>query len=372
MRRLLFLFILLHSAIIAFTQSSTAAHKVGCSACVYNKNYDGGRGIFVSSETCGCVPCSEKRKKEKVAIAAEKKSRQDALNAKIKAEREAKDKAFAAEQKRKQEEAKKPQSGEVLINAQPVKGNVTKAPVPIKAKITDKVIFASGGGNYSYSYKPEIPFKNEKGEIIIENPEWSATFTPKDVSFTADAPDNFGVVRIGDKNFYRKDHSFNLVNAKGEYLLNDGQIYSMLHIRHGWFLIASKMNKYYLMNMQTKKKITLPHYGPGDEVTVDQVYVPVFSNQATMKSSPIDGSVSIGSIFPSKVKSEMVKYFPNKVDEKVLSRYSFVLFHTDYGSSNVTLSDYHHFVYYNKTNEVGRIEMYGIKENGEMETIRIK
>ncbi len=328
--------------------------------CYLNKNWK------PNTEGVNCPACRNKINKEKAAKIAEQKKRDEAIWAAGKAEKEAKQKAFEAEQKRKREEAAKPKSGEVVINAQPQKTTATKAPTDVKATITDKTIFASGGGIYNNTH-----FKNEKGEIIIDNPEWIGTYAIKDISFTEEAPDNFGVVRIAGINSEKNRASYNLVNAKGEYLIDDNAIWSMLHIRNGWFLIASKPNNYYLLNVQTKKKHTLPYYGQEPVLVVDMAFVPVFSDKVALRKLPMEGfgSMTIGNIFPPQTKEGMIKHFPDKVNEGTLSRYSFVLFHTDYGKgSYLELSSYRYLSYDGQ----GKIEMYGITETGKMETIRIQ
>lgn len=344
------------------------SHNTNCPQCVYSKNrVKDPTKMGTADESCGCAVCGEKKKKEKVAKLGEQKKRDDALAAKLRAEKDAKQKAFLAEQKRNQEEASKPKSGEVVINAQPISKTASKSAPDKKAlNIDGKTIFATGGGIYNNTH-----FKNEKNEIIIDNPEWIGTFTANDISFTLDAPNNFGVVRIPDPD-NKKRFLYNLINAKGEYLLDDTNIWSMLHIRNGWFVVASKPNNYYLLNIQTKKKFSLPYYDQEPVAVVDMAYVPVFSEKVALRKLPMEGSVNIGLGPPVQTKKEMLQHFPEKVNEEVLSRYSFVLFHTDEGHTYSTLPEYNHFVYYNKTDEVGRIEMYGITEKGEMEVIRIK
>ncbi len=339
------------------TSSFAQAHDFNPeSCCKLTKNYKG-------TECNPCPACSAADKKEREAKKIEDKRRADAV---IKANN-----AKQAELKRvaylkKAEDKKNAHSGELVINgnSNTSKSNVAAktAPPKIAQKTNDDVIFAKGEGSRQL-YGKSSPFFNEKDEIITRNADWSATYTVRDISFTENAPNNFGIARIGDHNFNWRAYSFNLVGSAGKYLLEDTDIMSISHLRNNWLLIATRSGDFYLLNMQTQQKIDLPFFGKQANHGY-QNFPPVFSDKVILNTDSPE--INDQMINESKmVKKAMMKNFPAKVNENILSKYSFVLFQTDFYETLQMI-----------TNEnfdwVSRIEMYGIKENGEMETIRIK
>jgi hypothetical protein len=343
--------------LLAAASGIAQAHDLDpASCCKLTKNYRG-------TECNPCPACTAASKKEQEAKKTEDKRRSDAIlaanNAKL------------AELKRqsdvkKAEALKNAHSGELVINAQVPSTKPKAAPkaVPPKKalKTTDDVIFAKGEGSRQL-YGKSAPFFNEKDEIITQSADWSATYTVRDISFTENAPKNFGIARIGDHNFNWREYSFNLVGSTGKYLLEDNDITSICHLRNNWLLIACRPGNFYLLNMQTQEKINLPFFGKQANHGY-QNFPPIFSDKVIMNTERPE--ISEHMIDESRmVKKSMMRYFPNEVNENVLSRYSFVLFQTDFRETLNIITNANF-------DWVSRIEMYGITENGEMETIRIK
>ena len=262
-----------------------------------------------------CPACSKIMIAERKAIEAEDKRRGEVLFAKAKAENDATDKAW---KDKLAEDAKKAKNaGVVVFEGNKNTGLITKAEVPKIAKeVNDKTIMKPYRGSYSYS---DHYFMNEKGERILHDSEWSDVKDIKEVSFSDSCPNNIGWVRIGDKNYQWLPNSVHndLINSKGNSVINDNNAVGIYHVNDGWFLIGSfEDNHYYLYNLYTGKKVILddfpndspPHDG-NKENMVFLKYFPIVSDKAASTFSSMSG-LNWNSTSKNLKKRLIVRFLP--------------------------------------------------------------
>lgn len=356
-------FVLITFMIISIGYSQTKPHNTNCMHCRYSKNYiapknkpkDGNQGR--ASDICGCTACSEKKQKEKAARILEQKRIDDAIAAKNKAKHEAEQKRMNAERMALIEKNK---ATDVVINNTPIGPQIKPEPAKKAQSPNDKTIFARAKDRVDFSSGSVIPgaFFNEKDELIIENRDWDSAHDLLAVSLVKDVQKKYGVIRING--FY------NLVNAKGEYLINDNSIVTLMHIRDHWFLISNRSFDYYLLNPITQKKIELPFFGNERKWSAYECFTAILSDKIVQNTSGF--TIHMGSfegLYRYKIKESILQYFPNEINEEVLDKYLFVLLQS--GDRNMYgLHDPR------AIEKVQRIEMYGITREGKMETIRLK
>ncbi|HQZ24162.1 MAG TPA: hypothetical protein PLD18_02590 [Flavobacterium sp.] len=313
----LFLTILLFFAIQA-TQAQ--AHQMGAK---YNCKLKKGSP---NTEGYPCPACTAIYKKEQNAKIAEDKRRFAAIQAEAEAKKVASEKVRLA---KLAEEKKNAESGKVYINAQKntvvtnnqIEKKTSNNETKVK-NVTNKTVMI---GLDSW-LKHEGTFKNEKGEIILENKNWIETYSLPFYSVTNNCPSNVGIVNYQSSRGVRVK---NIVNSKGEYLFNDSgddEISHIAHIKDGW-LIAGNYNfkNSYLYNINTGKKITIGNY-PIQVNSIDQIneiFMPIFSNSVELNKDVIHYLNKEWMM--KEVKEKLINWFPNIINEEMLSKYSFVL-----------------------------------------------
>jgi hypothetical protein len=342
---------------VTYAQSHNTAAG---SACKYAKNR------CTNMEGCPqCAACTSEDKKEKDAKVAEVKKRNDKIWADAKAKKDAEQKAYQDKLDADNAEAKrKSESGNVLINGQ--KTILTKTIIiPKKIGIANDNTIMYGAGSYDILYQTFKGFKDEQGAILLENKDWAGTYNLCDKSLTQSCiKGNLGIVKIGDFKHYWEPNTYHydIVNPKGEYLFNDKSIKSIEHINDGWLLIGNfNSQNNFLYNLDTKTKIKL------ENITEDpiynraiEVYLPLF--ESTIKFT---NHIEHLEYMSEKVKKYLLKTQPSKVNENILSKYSFVLIHTNYGQASHLYDD-------NNYKPSSKVLLYCITKDGKLETITLK
>ena len=319
-----------------------------------------------NSEKLSCPACEANDKKEKEAKEAKVKKRNEKIWAYAKAKKDAEQKAYqdkiaADEVKRKAE------SGDVVINAQPIKTIEKNETTSLKkAENTNNNTIMYGAGYYDDLYQTFKGFKDEQGATLLENKDWSGTYNLCAKSLTQSCiKQNLGIVKIGDFNHYwhQNTYYYDLVNTKGEYLFKDKTIKSIEHLIDGWLLIGNfNSQDNYLYNLDTKTKIKLenmtedPRYNRAIEV-----YLPLFHNTIKLSSNGIQDIA----YFSEQVKKYLIKTQPSKINENILSKYSFVLTHTNYGQASYLYDD-------NNYKSCSKVLLYCVTKDGKLEIINLK
>lgn len=351
------LILLLISTLFCLSNANAQSHDMSPgSTCKLIKTH-------VNSESAVCPACAAKDKKEKDAKLAEDNRRNQVIWDKAKADKIASDKAWKEKQL---EDAKNAHSGEVLINMPKNTVTTKNSAQPKTAKnVTDNTIMI--GTNVNLQTYPQV-FKNEKDEVILQNKDWATTQTFSAISMSEICVKNLGVVKIGDANFYFKPYTYryDLVNSKGDYLFNDNTIKSINHLNDGWLLIGNfDSQNYFLYNLNTKNKIVLDnitteHYRDGQAL---DLFLPIFPE--TIKLAGPEHRAG----YSERVKNNIFKWASSKISEEILSKYSFALVHTNYGTAvNYAGNERQRREYDNSS----MVVLYCVTENGELTKINLK
>jgi hypothetical protein len=356
----LFLIMLL---LFAIQITNAQAHQMGA-----NYNCKLQKGSF-NTEKHYCAACAAKDKKEQDAKIAEDKRRNDVEMAKAKAEKEAKEKARL---EKLAEEKKNAESGKVYINAQKNTVATSSSVQPKLAKnVTDSTIMVA-----IYNSSTLVQgFENEKKEILVKNNEWKATKTFSEISMTVNCPKNLGVVQLGYFNT-SKDYTYHydLVNSKGEYLFNDKSISDFYYLNDGWLLI-----KYFdnpnptLYNLNTKNKIIIENISIYAKPQLNYstnayekkhwillyTFLPIFAENIAL-GNWIDQMSNRSKM----AKNNLFKWASSKINEEILSKYSFALINTN---------SYAEYLNSGKTNfDNSNVILYCLTKKGELEVINLK
>lgn len=352
----LFLTILL---IFAIQTTQAQSHQMGAK---YNCKLKKGNP---NTEGYPCEACTAKDKKEQNAKIAEDKRRFAVAQAEAEAKKAASEKVRLA---KLAEAEKNAESGKVYINAQKntvvtnnqivkqISNNETKV-----KNVTNKTVMIG----LDTWLKHEGTFKNEKGEIILENKNWIETYSLPLFSITANCLSSVGIVSYNSTRGVRVK---NIVNSKGEYLFNDtglNEISHIIHIKDGW-LIASNYNfkNSFLYNINTNKKIEIGNYPMQVESIsqINDIFTPIFSNSVELNKNIIH-FLDRGFLM-KELKENLTNWSPNIINEEMFSKYSFVLRTTNsydkryYGKKK----------YYDESKTV----LLCVTKNGELEVINLK
>jgi len=219
---------------ISFAQSHNTT--VG-SSCKYAKNR------CTNMEGCPqCAACNADDKKEKEAKVAEVKKRNEKIWADAKAKKDAEQKAYqdkiAADEKKRKSE-----SGEVLINAQPASKTINNtSSVDGKTIVVSKKNFSTSTlySKHSYNNKEDWTFIVDKvGDTILKSTEFSAWDWDKSSSSAIylnssakNPPFNAVVVK------FNSNGAYNLINSKGEKLLEEDNIVNIKYCGNNFFMYA--------------------------------------------------------------------------------------------------------------------------------------
>ncbi|MGV3540266.1 MAG: cell envelope integrity protein TolA [Rufibacter sp.] len=241
MKQLIILILVLVNLNEVYAQTT---HNINCSSCAYSKNRvkDASR-IGTANETCSCVPCREKRNKEKAAKQAEIKRRQDVIADKIKAEKDARDKAFAAEQKKKQEESSKAKSGELLINAQPTKA-VAQKQEKKATNIGSQRFMQGSNGNWEFYNENSEKIVRPNAEKLRPIHRAYGTFRIEGKSIARYLhPAEIGVIAYFNNNPVKYCNGsglnqWDIVDYNWKPLFNDESVHFIEHFYENWFLIG--------------------------------------------------------------------------------------------------------------------------------------
>lgn len=215
-----------------------------------------------------------------------------------------------------------------------IERKVTYAPIKQPAKVTppksnkavnDKTVLVGAGKLFPSVGADATRFLNEDREIILENSEWTGTYSFKDFS-TYEDHKSWGVVRVsapGDKRWDSEmigQFHYAIVNSKGQYLYNDRNCRSLEYLKNGWLLIGTFDNlNAYLYNMNTKKKILLSN-------TTHEL------NEKTMVNIASDYvSITPGALRPSTSNERISEYFikNNIVTAETLKKDMFTFVYAD-------------------------------------------
>jgi hypothetical protein len=263
-------------------------------------------------------------------------------------------------------DAKKAESGKVYINM-PTSSGATKSSTPAKVakNVTDKTIMRGANGQ---GPGHPIVFRNENDEVILENNEWTETYSMREMSMSTNYIENIGIVKIGDPNFYCKDNTyhFDIVNSKGQYFFNDNTIKSINYINDGWLLIGNfDSDNYFLYNLNTKNKIILENSATGtyrDRHALD-LFAPIFSASIQLNS----GGPQHQAATSEGVKKSMLQWASSNISEEILSKYSFALVHTNYGKASTFAGGGRHYSGFDD----GNVVLYCVSEDGELTKINL-
>lgn len=145
----------------------------------------------------------------------------------------------------------------------PIKQGVKPMPPKSKEKISDKTVLVGAGEKFRSVGIGATRFLNKDGQIVLENSNWTGTYSFEEFSSYEDHK-NWGVVRVSAPNDKRWDHemlgqfNYAIVDSKGEYIYNDKNCRSLQYLKNGWLLISTFDNaNAYLYNLKTKKKSLL-------------------------------------------------------------------------------------------------------------------
>lgn len=340
--------------ICCWINTNAQTHNVLSAHCKFSK-------AKVDYEGQVCVVCSNNEKKNKDAKLAEANRQAKIISDKYKGDKIASENARKAKQ---MEEVKNAHSGEVLINGSKNSNiSVSKEQSKIANNVTEKNIMIGKGG-----FGGIAPyFENEKKERILENKDWTDTESIIDNSYTADCVNNMGIVKIGDPNGNWKlgNYYYNLVNSKGEYILNSTTISRIYHINDGWFILKDfdTEHPYCLYNIKSRKKILLENFSIKTTNTPLELYVPLFSNIKEISGSVIHREIN----YSIDIKKKIIERFQAQITEELLSKYSFVLVHTN-GLASKLAERYSE----SEFNDSQTILLFCLKKTGELITIKLK
>ncbi|MRG44243.1 hypothetical protein GFS24_03915 [Chitinophaga sp. SYP-B3965] len=342
-------------------QVSGQAHDNSQGACKLFKNKAIGDGAT-------CPACVAKIEKEQKARDAENKRRNDVIIAKGEADKKA---AEIARKKQLADMAEKNKVTEVAVTM-PKSADV-KNNAPVKKGLienSDKAVLKVTGNGKG--------FKNEKDELLFENPEWDRTYSIQDVSVTETALKNFGIidVRTGSGRGlggFRAD----VVNSKGEYLFNDPNLKFICHINDGWLLMGFyNSENYCVYNLLTKNKINFTSisqynsefgryvWGPAIDL-----FLPIFSDDvkfAQTYSIQVQGKATEG----GWIKKHLMKLYPAELNAAFLSKQSFVLVHTSQLASY--LGQEYEYKFEANYNSANTVILYCVSKEGKLSTIKLK
>ena len=225
------------------------------STCKYAKNR------CTNMEGCPqCAACDADDKKEKDAKIAEVKKRNDKIWADAKIKKDAEDKAYQDKIAADNAEAKrKAESGNVVINAQPTSVPNNNQTQKSKVENTGYKIdyFYTNTRYYNFQDIYRSKETNEgflvNGDTILNSNDYSG-FYANHIYDENNFPPNIGIVRLnqkkiiplGDEGKVTQETNgydlispvFDLVNSKGERLLNDNSITLIMHFFDNYFLIG--------------------------------------------------------------------------------------------------------------------------------------
>lgn len=277
-----------------FTQANAQSHDVKARNCKYwKKSPNPGSGAEVTDFSV-CKVCSEKKDKEEAAKRAEDKRRADALVAKTKADNERKAKE-AAEKQRLQNEKNKPVNATIVMSPNTGKSTPAKTKEKKDVKMEKNYFYVSPetasktrrmhyDADYDFSHGDDgwqnlidsnIPYPVERlseGFIINNQKVFAQKYilckgiaSDKDNQFNF--PPNIGIVQLNEFPFsfngkhypiYKK--LYDLIDIKGNRILNDNTIIFIDHIIDDWFIIERDPNRVSekgrsLYNYKTKQNL---------------------------------------------------------------------------------------------------------------------
>ena len=345
--------------LFAIQTTQAQAHNMGSNYnCKLQK-----KGYFFNSEKHPCPACAAKDKKEKDAKIAEDKRRFAAAQAEAEAKKAASEKVRLA---KLAETEKNAESGKVYINGNKntVSTNNTipknsKSAIIVKNATNNTIMIATGPVG-----KLPNAFKNEKGEIILENKDWETESLIYN-SMTTDSPKNLGIVRFSNHS-RGYGMTFDLVNSKGEYLFNDPEISQIQHIKDSWLLITRSYDykNCFLYNINTGKKIFIGNYyiyvNRYDANGFD-VFTPIYSNSVELNSN---SRFENQRYLTKMLRENLINWSSDIINEDMLSKYSFVLRVTNSYDNK----------YYGKKEryDESKTVLLCVTKNGELEVINLK
>lgn len=193
---------------------------------------------WLNEEKHPCPACENTEKKEKLAKAAENKKRQDAGVARAEAEKKAREQASAIQRA----EAKKTENGtQLLINAsvdnsKPTKKDLTglKTTLISKKDHSKSKLFSKTGSTRAGYW---MVLLDEAGDTVLTSTELYGMSWDDDTRSTiyldekraSDIPLNVAMVRVNGR-------EFNLINAKGEMLLSEPNIWGLKYCGNNFFM----------------------------------------------------------------------------------------------------------------------------------------
>jgi hypothetical protein len=319
-----------------------------------------------------CPACVAKDKKEKAERDAENKRRNDAIITEAKAKQKAreleiiKEKELAEKNKPKEVFVTLPSTKSVIIKNAPIKKN---ADANDENMLIPKINYKKGTYRALYAYGGY--FVNGREETILSNKEWREAYSITEYSPVHDCNLGIGIVLVQKSEFTdsnyglrsKNNSSYNIVNFKGEYLLPEDEVVSILHVKDNIFLITNKNKSNYLINLTTQEKIEIPF--PAGKSW------PIYSENVKMNDREDGNHRNNMKLHTSlKVKLDLMELKPSIINENFLKQYNFVIVQTNCGSN-------YNFEMYNVFNENDYYRkecsttLYCFSKNGKMNKITL-